>query len=370
MEKYYKCKNLLGFGLMRLPMLNEVVDIQQVKQMVDYFMEHGFNYFDTAHGYINGLSELAFKEAVAKRYPREDFVVTDKLSGPFFNTEADLESLFQSQLEACGVDYFDFYLMHAQNAKEFIKFKQANAYEFAFNKKKEGKVKHVGLSFHDSAVVLENILTEYPEIDVVQIQLNYVDYDDPTIQAKKIYDVCQKFHKKIIIMEPVKGGHLVNLPTEALNIIASNYQGSPASLAIRFAASHQDVIMVLSGMSTFAQMQDNVSYMKDFKPLNENEYQLIKQVTKIYKNSQLVPCTNCRYCVSGCPKKILIPDLIAILNQKQVYDDWTADEKYQTFTANASKASDCIACGKCEKICPQHLEIRKLLELIVRKFEH
>lgn len=370
METYFDCKKLLGFGLMRLPMRGEEVDLEELKKMVDYYMSNGFNYFDTAHGYVNGKSEKAFKEAVALRYPRESYLLADKLSSPFFNSNADLESLFQSQLEAAGVDYFDFYLMHAQNAREFIKYKNCQAYEFAFSKKKEGKVKHVGLSFHDSADVLRDILSTYPEIEFVQVQLNYVDYNDPTIQSKKIYDVCQEFNKLVVIMEPVKGGHLVNLPQEALNLLKENYNGSVASLAIRFAASHKNVITVLSGMSNFEQMKDNISYMKDFEPLNEKEYELINKITKVYKMSHLVPCTGCRYCIDGCPKKILIPDLIATLNAKQVYDDWNSNISYQKYTSNNGKASDCIKCGKCEKICPQHLEIRNILETISKKFDN
>jgi len=205
-------KNIFGFGYMRLPMIGDEVDIPQTQQMVDTFMENGFNYFDTAHGYINGKSELAIKECLSSRYPRESFVLTNKLSGNYFNKQEDIRPLFQQQLEACGVDYFDFYLMHAQSAERLQHYKQARAYETAMELKAEGKIRHLGISFHDSAAVLDEILTEYPQIEVVQIQFNYVDYDDEKVESRKCYDVCRKHGKPVIVMEPVKGGALVNLP--------------------------------------------------------------------------------------------------------------------------------------------------------------
>ena len=259
-----KVKKNFGFGCMRLPMNGEEVDLEQTKKMVDTFIEQGFNYFDTAHGYIQGKSEKALKECLTSRYPRDKYILTDKLTANFFKKEEDIRPLFESQLEICGVDYFDFYLMHAQGAGNYAHFKECHAYETAFELKKEGKVRHVGISFHDKPEVLEQILTEYPEVEVVQIQFNYVDYDDPAVQSRACYEVCRKHNKPVIVMEPVKGGNLVNLPEDAKAVLDELYGGSPASYAIRFAAGFPGMMMVLSGMSSMEQMNDNLSYMKDF----------------------------------------------------------------------------------------------------------
>lgn len=352
-------------------MNGEEVDLEQTKKMVDTFIEQGFNYFDTAHGYIQGKSEKALKECLTSRYPRDKYILTDKLTANFFRKEEDIRPLFESQLEICGVDYFDFYLMHAQGAGNYAHFKECHAYETAFELKKEGKVRHVGISFHDKPEVLEQILTEYPEVEVVQIQFNYVDYDDPAVQSRACYEVCRKHNKPVIVMEPVKGGNLVNLPEDAKAVLDELYGGSPASYAIRFAAGFPGMMMVLSGMSSMEQMNDNLSYMKDFQPLNEAELAAVKKVQEIFKSKNLIPCTACRYCIDGCPKHISIPDLFAIMNTKQIYHDWNADYYYNVVhTAPGRKASDCLKCGKCEKVCPQHLQIRNLLEDVAKEFEH
>lgn len=366
-----KVKKNFGFGCMRLPMNGEEVDLEQTKKMVDTFIEQGFNYFDTAHGYIQGKSEKALKECLTSRYPCDKYILTDKLTANFFRKEEDIRPLFESQLEICGVDYFDFYLMHAQGAGNYAHFKECHAYETAFELKKEGKVRHVGISFHDKPEVLEQILTEYPEVEVVQIQFNYVDYDDPAVQSRACYEVCRKHNKPVIVMEPVKGGNLVNLPEDAKAVLDELYGGSPASYAIRFAAGFPGMMMVLSGMSSMEQMNDNLSYMKDFQPLNEAELAAVKKVQEIFKSKNLIPCTACRYCIDGCPKHISIPDLFAIMNTKQIYHDWNVDYYYNVVhTAPGRKASDCLKCGKCEKVCPQHLQIRNLLEDVAKEFEH
>ena len=370
MEQMDKVKKNFGFGCMRLPMNGDQVDIAETTRMVDEFLAQGFNYFDTAHGYIGGKSELALKECLTSRYPREAYSLTDKLTDSYFKTEADIRPFFESQLEACGVDYFDFYLMHAQNADNFKKFKACRAYETAFALKAEGRIRHVGLSFHDRAEVLDQILTEYPQIEVVQIQFNYLDYDDIAVQSRKCYEVCRKHGKPVLVMEPVKGGSLVNLPEEAKKVLDALHGGSPASYAIRFAAGFPGMMMVLSGMSDLEQMKDNLSYMRDFKPLNETELAAVKKVQEIFHKMNMIPCTACRYCVEGCPKQISIPDLFAIMNIKQLHHDWNADYYYEeVHTAPGRRASDCLKCGKCEKICPQHLPVRKLLEEVAKEFD-
>ncbi len=365
-----KIKKNFGFGFMRLPMKNEEVDIAETSRMVDAFLDAGFNYFDTAHGYLQGKSEIALKSCLTGRYPRDSYILTDKLTADFFKTEADIRPFFESQLLACGVEYFDFYLMHAQGAGNYSHFKECHAYETAFDLKAEGKIRHVGISFHDRPEVLEQILNDYPAIEVVQIQFNYADYDDPAIQSRECYEVCVKYNKPVIVMEPVKGGNLANLPEDASEVLAQLHGGSPASYALRFAAGFPGIMMVLSGMSSMGQMQDNISFMRDFKPLNETELAAVKKVQEIFRSKHLIPCTSCRYCTDGCPRHISIPDLFAIMNTKQLYHDWNADYYYDTVhTAPGRKASDCIKCGKCENSCPQHLPIRKLLENVAKEFE-
>lgn len=360
----------LGFGCMRLPMQGEEVDIAEMNRMVDAFLDAGFHYFDTAHGYLQGKSETALKTCLTSRYPRDRYILTNKLSGNFFKTEADIRPFFESQLEACGVDYFDFYLMHAQSAENYPHYKKCRAYETAFALKAEGKVRHVGLSFHDRPEMLDQILTEYPQVEAVQIQFNYADYNDPGVQSRACYEVCRKHGKPIIVMEPVKGGNLVNLPKEAEAILKELHGGSLASYAVRFAAGFPGIRMVLSGMSDLAQMEDNLSYMKNFQPLNGQEQAAVEKVQAIFRNKDLIPCTGCRYCTDGCPQQISIPDLFATMNAKRVNHDRNADHDYnEIHTRPGSRASDCVKCGKCEKVCPQHLPIRKLLEDVAKEFE-
>ncbi|MCM1546522.1 MAG: aldo/keto reductase [Clostridiales bacterium] len=359
-----------GFGCMRLPMKGGEVDYAEFNKMIDTFIGNGFNYFDTAHGYLSGKSETALRDCLVARYPRDKFILTNKLTNFYFRTEAEVRPFFESQLKICGVDYFDFYLMHAQSKENFAHFKRCRAYEQALEFKAEGKIKHFGISFHDTADVLEQILCEYPQIEVVQIQLNYVDFDDPAVQSKKCYEVCRKHGKPVIVMEPVKGGNLVNLPEAAKKYFEELGTASAASYAIRFAASFDGIFMVLSGMSDLSQMSDNISYMKDFKPLDKRELEAVQSVCAVFKGMNLIPCTACRYCTDGCPKQISIPDLFACLNTKNIYHDWNADYYYtEVHTKNRGKASECIKCGKCEKACPQHLPIRDLLKSVAKEFE-
>ena len=367
---FKEIKKNFGFGCMRLPMLGGEVDKAQFNEMIDTFLANGFNYFDTAHGYIQGKSEKALRECLVARYPREKYVLTNKLTENFFKTEADVRPFFESQLKICGVDYFDFYLMHAQSKNNYPQYKRCRAYEQAFELKKEGKIKHVGISFHDKAEVLDQILTDYPQLEAVQIQLNYVDYEDPAVQSRKCLEVCNKHNKPVIVMEPVKGGNLVKLPQGAKQYFDVLGENSPASYAIRFAAGCKGVFMVLSGMSDMAQMNDNISFMRDFMPLNEREMTAVTNVCAVFKGMSLIPCTACRYCTDGCPKKISIPDLFACMNTKNLYRDWNADYYYNSVhTKSGGKASECVACGKCETACPQHLPIRKLLKDVAKEFE-
>ena len=362
MNPYFpEMKKNFGFGMMRLPMAGEQVDTETTAKMVDTFLTAGFNYFDTAHPYIGGQSEDAVKTCLSSRYPREAFLLADKLSYPCFKTREEIRPLFEKQLEKCGVTYFDFYLMHALNADRHKTYTDLGAYDIARELKAEGKIRHVGFSFHDSAEVLEQILTQRPEMEFVQLQLNYVDWEDSRVQARKCWEVCRKYGKPVFVMEPVKGGSLVDLPKKALELLPDY---SPAGYAIRFAAGVEGVAMVLSGMSDEAQMADNVATMQDFRPLSEAEHSAIAQVRTIYQAQHRIPCTACRYCTDGCPAGVPIPDIFACFNDKRQEKEG-ADEAYAALEV---KADACLGCGKCETVCPQHLHIRQLLAEVDKAF--
>jgi len=346
-------KKNFGFGMMRLPMTGEEVDMETTCRMVDAFLAAGFNYFDTAHPYIQGKSEEAVKQCLTDRYPRESYVLANKLSGGF-EKEEEIRPLIDLMLQKCGVEYFDFFLMHAMSATRFEKYRDAHAYEIALEAKAAGKLRHVGMSFHDTAEVLDRILTAWPEIEFVQLQFNYLDYEDPKVQSRLCYEVCEKHGKPVMVMEPVRGGALVNLPQEALELLPG---GSPASYALRFAAGFPRIAMVLSGMSDEAQMADNLATMGNFKPLTEQEQQTLVKVRTMYQAQHKVPCTGCAYCVEGCPAGVPIPDIFSLLNRKLTNEDFD-EEAYAAF---AVKADACVGCGACEAVCPQKLEIRQLL---------
>ena len=363
-----RMKKKLGFGCMRLPMIDGKVDMAAFREMVDAFLAQGFNYFDTAHGYLDGQSEVALRECLTSRYPRDAYVLTNKLSNHHFTKNEDIRPLFESQLQICGVDYFDFYLMHAQSKSSFEKYKQCRAYETALELLAEGHIRHFGISFHDKANVLDQILTEYPQIEVVQIQLNYLDFDDPAVESRKCLEVCRKHGKPAIVMEPVKGGSLVNLPEEAQKILDDLGGGSNASYAIRFAASQEGVMMVLSGMGDMQMVSDNCGYMKDFKPLDEKETEAVAKVCEVFQGLGAIPCTACRYCTEVCPQGIAIPTMFAWLNKKRLFN-WNAADYYNRYIEDGRKAKDCLHCGACEGICPQHLEIRRLLKEVSKEFD-
>lgn len=349
---------------MRLPMKGDEVDIETASRMVDEFLAAGFCYFDTAHGYHDGKSEAALKAALTSRYPREKYILADKLSPPYFEKEADIRPLFEQQLEACGVEYFDMYLMHAQSAGRFEFYKSCRAYETAFALKAEGKVRHVGISFHDTAEVLESILQAHPEMEFVQLQINYVDWESEGVQSRKCYEVARKYNKPVIIMEPVRGGSLAIMPPQVQEVFKkAEPEMSVASWAIRYAASLEGVLTVLSGMSTEEQLNDNVSYMEDFKPLDEAERATVQQVVDILNSLPTIPCTACKYCVDGCPQKINIPSIFRTMNDLTLYNNEAgAKRSYANATKEGGKAGDCIQCGNCEAHCPQKIEIIETLK--------
>ena len=354
-------KKNFGFGMMRLPMVCEEVDLEQTNKMVDAFLDAGFNYFDTAHPYIQGKSEKAVKTCIADRHPREKFLLANKLSFNCFETEADVRPLVESQLELCGVEYFDFFLIHAMNLTRYEKYKACRCFEIAQELKAEGKLRHVGMSFHDSAEALDKILTWQPELEFVQLQFNYVDYEDSRVQARLCYEVCVKHGKPVMVMEPVKGGSLINLPAAAMDLLTT---GNAASYAVRFAASFPQVAMVLSGMSNEEQMADNLSFMTDFKALSAEEHETVAKIRTLYQAQHKIPCTACRYCTDGCPAGIPIPDVFNCMNQKRA-GEGEPDKAYAEIENNASA---CIGCGQCEEACPQNLQIRELLKEVEKAF--
>ena len=362
MNKYFpEIKKNFGFGCMRLPKIGDEIDEAQFCAMIDKFIAAGFNYFDTARPYHWKLSEKALKTCLADRYDRSAFLLANKLSPNFFEKEEEIRPLVEDQLAACGVEYFDFYLMHAMSAERHQKYLDTHAYDIAQQLKAEGKLRHVGMSFHDTAEALDKILTDRPELEFVQLQFNYVDYDDPSVQSRLCYEVCRKHNKPVMVMEPVKGGTLVNLPEEAKALLPN---GSPASYAIRFAAGFEGIVMVLSGMSNMEQMEDNLSYMTDFQPLTEAEHEIIDKVRTLYQAQHKIPCTGCRYCVDGCPAGIPIPEIFALQNAKLGNEEYDA-AAYGNFSANFT---DCVDCGQCEASCPQNLHIRDLLKEVHKSF--
>ncbi|MBQ5773076.1 MAG: aldo/keto reductase [Clostridia bacterium] len=366
----------LGFGMMRLPLLDredpKSVDMEQVCQMVDTFLERGFTYFDTAYMYHGFQSENVVREALVKRHPRDSFLLASKLPSMFLKEEGDQERIFAEQLEKCGVDYFDYYLVHNLNTKNYEIAERFGSFAFVSELKRQGKVRRMGFSFHDSAEVLDKILTEHPEVDFVQIQLNYLDWESDTIQSAKCHEVCLKHGKSIIVMEPVKGGTLAKLPERvSLMLSEAHPDWSAASWAIRFAASCEDVFMVLSGMSDMEQLLDNIGYMADFRPLAEGERALLGDAARMILEDIAVACTSCRYCVDGCPKQIDIPQYFALYNRAKQADEGELQElkkAYAELDEHSGKASECIACGQCVRACPQHIRIVAALREVAKLF--
>lgn len=360
---FEKVKGNLGFGCMRLPMIDNEVDKEEFNRMIDAYINAGFNYFDTAHGYIDGKSEKALKECLSSRYNREDYVLTDKISYWCFEKEEDIIPLFEKQLKLCGVEYFDFYLLHCMNHDGYEKHKKCNTFEILKTLKTQGKIKHIGMSFHDTADFLDLVLTEQPFIEVVQLQINYLDYDDPAIQSKACYDVAEKHGKDVIVMEPVRGGALADLPKDAAKILSELGQGSQASHALRYAASFPRVFMVLSGMGNMDMMNDNIKTFKDFVPVQKNEVKIYERAREMIRKCKQVPCTKCNYCGDVCPSKIPISNLFSIYNEF-LGAKITRREAKEKLSPYSNKITECIQCGRCEGNCPQSIKIREELEKI------
>ena len=368
----------LGFGLMRLPTLDKndpsKVDLEQLKQMVDLFLEKGFTYFDTAWMYNAFASEGAAKAALVDRYPRESFTLATKLHSGFFNSLEDRDKIFNAQLEKTGAGYFDYYLLHGIEAGFLPKFEELDCFHWLLDKREKGLVRHAGFSYHDSPELLDQILTKHPEMEFVQLQINYLDWESPWIQSRACYEVARRHNKPVIVMEPVKGGTLAQVPPEAERLFREREPSlSPASWAIRFAASLPGVMMVLSGMSSLSQMEDNLSYMEDFQPLTQEEQQLCFQAAEIINSQIAIPCTGCSYCTEGCPQRIAIPQYFSLYNEDMrevATKGWTINfSNYNTLTGSFGRAKDCIACGQCESVCPQHLPIIENLKKVSQRYD-
>ncbi|MCI2049820.1 MAG: aldo/keto reductase [Lachnospiraceae bacterium] len=367
----------LGFGLMRLPKRKDndaEEDVEQVKQMVDLFLASGLTYFDTAYVYDGGKSEEAIKKALVERHPRGSYTLATKLNAWMGCTdEASAKQEFYTSLERTGAGYFDYYLLHALQTANYEKYDEYHLWDFLKELKAKGLVRHYGFSFHAGPDLLDKLLTAHPDVDFVQLQINYADWENPAVQSRANWEMARKHGKSVVIMEPVKGGTLAQPPERVKAIFdAADPKVSTASWAIRFAASLDGVITVLSGMSNLEQMQDNVSYMKDFKPLTDKERDTVEKARRALLEVDQIPCTACHYCTPGCPEHISIPDLFSAMNQYKIYGDLEDAKDSYGYAVNgrhSGKASDCVKCGQCEAACPQQLPIRKYLEEIAETLE-
>ena len=364
----------LGFGLMRLPKLEDgkTIDIEQTKTMVDLFMKAGLTYFDTAYVYEGGESEKAAKIALVDRYPRESFTLCTKLNAGVAKNEADAKQQFYTSLERTGAGYFYYYLLHALGKGNIQFYDDFHIWDYVKELRDKGLIKYWGFSFHDDHEFLDKLLTDHPDVDFIQLQINYADWESNTVESRLCYEVARKHGKSIVVMEPVKGSALANPPDSVKEILhKANSSVSMASWAIRFAASLDGILTVLSGMSNVQQMEDNLSYMKDFKPLDEEEKKVILAAQDALSKVEQIPCTSCRYCVAGCPVQISIPSLFDAMNRKLIYNDFAAAKmSFGWATSNNAKPSECIQCGQCESACPQHLPIIKHLQEIAALFEN
>lgn len=361
----------LGFGFLRLPHIdlndNTDVDLETTGKMVDLFLQKGFRYFDTAYIYLNGKSEEYLRKALVERHPRDSFLVASKLPCGILQGGKKPSEIFAEQLVRCGLDYFDVYLLHGLDAEDAALAEEYGCFEFLQEQKRRGTVRYTGFSFHDKADVLDRILTRHPEIDVVQIQLNYLDWDNPIIQSKACYEICRKHGKPIIVMEPVKGGTLAAIPAEAAKLFGEE---APAHRALRFAASQDGVSLVLSGMSTLEQVEENTAVLSDFHPLTQEELHVLTDAAQIIRNSVAIACTGCAYCVDDCPAGIPIPNYFSLYNERE-RDGWQAntEDRYGNLIQKFAPASSCISCRHCESRCPQKLPIQQLLKNVSDVFD-
>ena len=361
--------NKLGFGFLRLPKKGEELDWQNIDAMADTFLQGGRNFFDTCYTYLNGMSEIAIRKCVVERHPRSSFQLCDKLPGYLCKSYADCQKYFDEELSRCGVEWFDILMLHWLNDENYAISEKYDEFRFLREKKAEGKARRIGFSYHGDAALLDQILTKHPEVDVVLIQLNYLDWESEGIQSRKCYETCLRHGKSVMVMEPVKGGTLASIPEEAeAKLRTLHPDWTPSDWALRFAQSLPGVEIVLSGMGTVEQVQSNIQH---FEPLTAKETELLAEVAEIIRGKTAIGCTGCGYCAPHCPKQIPIPQYIKLYNEITRYpgDDWKILPTYHQMGLSASKASDCVACRACEKHCPQKLTIADHMKTIANVFE-
>lgn len=365
----------LGFGMMRLPLMEggtwKDIDREKTREMIDAYLAAGFTYFDTAYIYHGGSSEKVFGDLIADRYPRESYTITDKMPVWLIKEQSDYDKIFEKQLQRTRAGYFDYYFLHAIGSQSIPDLDRFDGFGYLQKKKKEGLIKHAGFSFHGNAETLERLLREHPETELVQLQLNYADWDSASVEARKCYELCEKYGKAVSVMEPVKGGSLAKVPVEIEKIFKNaNPEASTVSWALRFAGSPKNVMVVLSGMSNPEQLKENMAIFDDFKPLSEAEQATVKEAADAYEKMIAIPCTACHYCTDGCPMHIAIPEYFSNYNTMKLYGyEPSMQNMYDSLAKDYGKASECIGCGQCEEHCPQHLAIIENLKKVAETFE-